>query len=268
MTNSLSVEFRQTRVEVELHGALNLKNLQDFMALNQATPPGYTYIQKPCSMGHGGGLAVIHQADIPVKELPVPNVTSFECLRFSLDWAYKASPCLPPPKSFHYIHVQEFLSLLDCLNIIQHVNGPTHTKGYKLDLVCSTGTTPSHLQCIDLAVSNHSAIIFSAQASTKCTITFRNIKSVSTSSLAKTVAPHLAPVPPDSTVDGLAANYNAALSLSLDTLAPLKTLTVSFSRPAPWFTTELRSLKATDHQLEQFVKDLALLSTLRTSKTM
>ena len=57
---------------------------QDFFTLNQATPPGYVYIQKPRSKGRGGGPAVIHRADTLVKQLPVLNVTSFECAAFSL----------------------------------------------------------------------------------------------------------------------------------------------------------------------------------------
>ena len=57
---------------------------QDVLSLNQATPPGYVYIQKPRSKGHGGGLAVIHPADILVKQLPVLIVTSFECAAFSM----------------------------------------------------------------------------------------------------------------------------------------------------------------------------------------
>ena len=37
----------------------------------------------------------------------------------------------------------DFLSLLDCFNIKQHVQGPMHAKGHTLDLVCSAGTTPT-----------------------------------------------------------------------------------------------------------------------------
>ncbi|KAK5930230.1 hypothetical protein CgunFtcFv8_026486 [Champsocephalus gunnari] len=78
----------------------------------------------------------------------------------------------------------EFLSLLDCFNITQHVQGPTHTKGHTLDLVCSIGTPPSHLQCLDLAVADHHAILFSVPVllpmqRAKRTITFRNTKTLS-----------------------------------------------------------------------------------------
>ena len=46
-------------------------------------------------------------------------------------------------------------------------------------------------------------------------------------------------------------NSTITLSTVLDLHAPLKTRTVSFSRSAPWFTSELRSMKAAGRVLEQ-----------------
>ena len=54
------------------------------------------------------------------------------------------------------------------------------------------------------------------------------------------------------------ALYNSVLSLSLDTLAPLKTKSVSFTRPAPWYTSELRAMKAWGRQLERLHKRTGL----------
>ena len=62
----------------------------------------------------------------------------------------------------------------------------------------------------------------------------------------------------DLTADDLVAHYNTALSNSLDSLAPIKTRTVSFNRPAPWFTTELRVMKATGRRLERLYKKTGL----------
>ena len=139
--------------------------------------------------------------------------------------------------------------LLDCFNITQHVQGPTRTKG--------------HLQCLDLAVADHHAILFSVPVllpmqRAKRTITFRNTKTLSAPALTSTIAAHLASIPLTTTVDGLVARYNTALSLSLDSLAPLKTRTVSFTRSAPWFTTELRTLKASGRRLERLKKRTGL----------
>ena len=54
--------------------------------------------------------------------------------------------------SIHVDSSAEFLSLLDCFSITQHVQ--EHT----LDLVSSKGAAPSHLHRLDLVVSNHHVI--------------------------------------------------------------------------------------------------------------
>lgn len=276
---------------------------QEFMALNKATPPGYVYIQKPRLKGAGGGLAVIHRADIHTKEVAVTTATSFECVAFTLAGFSQLQFVLVyrPPKNTSsdrsaflselselltpvcamspstYLlgdmncHVDsssctfanEFMSLLECFNFSQHVRGPTHNRGHTLDLVCSTGTPPTDLQCLDLAVSDHHAIAFSVPASLsrqrpKRTITFRNIKAVSAPALSTLIAGHLAGISTDPSDGDLVSSYNTALIHSLDSLAPIKTQTVSFNRPAPWFTPELRAMKSTGRRLERLYKKSGL----------
>jgi len=145
----------------------------------------------------------------------------------------------------------EFLSLLDCFNIT-HVQGPTHTKGHTLDLVCSVGTTPTQLQSLDLAVADHLAVQFAIliplpSRRIKWTITFRNTRTVCAPALTSIIASHLTPYAPNTLVDSL----DSALSLSLNVLTPLKTRTVSYSRPASCFTAELRTMKAAGRWLER-----------------
>ena len=60
------------------------QNTNDFVALNIATPPGYAYLQKSRLQGGGGGVAIIYRDDIPIKELTIPAVTSFEFIVFKL----------------------------------------------------------------------------------------------------------------------------------------------------------------------------------------
>ena len=69
---------------------------QDFVALNKATPPGYVYLHKP-RLVRGGGLAIIHRADIRIKEVSMSTVTSFECLGYT-HWVFPDSVCphIPP----------------------------------------------------------------------------------------------------------------------------------------------------------------------------
>ncbi|XP_041958625.1 uncharacterized protein LOC121717966 [Alosa sapidissima] len=270
------------------------QNPHEFITLNQATPSGYSYIQKPRSCGRGGGLAVIHRTDILLKEIPV-TTSSFECLHFTLSGATQLQVVLvyrPPKASSCFlqefsdllasvcpmspatlilgdfnIHVDssscsfavDFFSLLDCFDIKQHVQGPTHAKGHTLDLVCCVGLSPSHLCCTDPAVSDHQAILFSVPVSlpkqpTKRSITYRNTKRVCIPTLANTLAANLAIHPSNRTADGLVEHYNSALALSLDSVAPLTTKLVSYTRLAPWFTPELRRLKSMGRRLVRLHK--------------
>ncbi|KAG1928623.1 hypothetical protein F2P79_023546, partial [Pimephales promelas] len=58
--------------------------------------------------------------------------------------------------------------------------------------------------------------------------------------------------------DDSVTHYNRALSHSLDSVAPLITRSVSFSSPAPWFTAELRAMKAKGRRLERYYKKSSL----------
>lgn len=142
-----------------------------YSALNEACPPGYSYLEAARSTGRGGGLAVIHRQDLELSPISLPATSSCECL------AFKCKPPFPmtvlliyrPPKSNSAfitemsdllttlctnsantiilgdinIHVDtpscylaaDFLQLLDSLNLQQHVDVPTHSRGHTLDLV-------------------------------------------------------------------------------------------------------------------------------------
>lgn len=96
--------------------------------------------------------------------------------------------------------------------------------------------SPTDLQCLDLAASDHHTIVFSVPGSLpwqrpKRTITFRNVKTVSAPDLSTLIDAYMARVSLDLMADDLVAHYNTALSKSLDSLAPIKTRTVSFNRP-------------------------------------
>ena len=58
--------------------------------------------------------------------------------------------------------------------------------------------------------------------------------------------------------DELVTLYNTCLTNTLTSIAPLKTRSVSFSTSAPWFTPELRSMKAKNRQLERLYKRTGL----------
>lgn len=52
----------------------------------------------------------------------------------------------------------EFLQLLDCLNLKQRVDVPTHSRGHTLDQVITNCTPINELLVYDLGVSDHKTI--------------------------------------------------------------------------------------------------------------
>lgn len=89
-------------------------------------------------------------------------------------------------------------------------------------------------------------------------MSFRNIKKINPSVLTDAIADF----PPSdhlTSPDNLVSFYNFELQQLLDTLAPLKTRTVSFTHSAPWFTPELRQLKTRGRRLERLYKRTGLM---------
>ena len=266
----------------------------DYLSLNLTTPNGYSYINKPRSEGRGGGIAVIHRQDIKTSLIPISSAPSFEHLAFKLSGHTQSvlAVVYRPPKpnpSFlsdfsefltqlcslstsvlllgdFNIHMDstdstittDFTDMLDCFNLIQHVNFPTHNRGHILDLVCSTGLNLHHLSGSDLFLSDHLAITMTINIPTpppkqKRKINFRKLSSVSATSLSSSLSEKISTTPfvdlhsPSDLTD----YYNNILSSCLDQLAPIKTKTVSFTHSAPWFTPELRLMKTRARQLER-----------------
>ncbi|XP_041959638.1 uncharacterized protein LOC121718626 [Alosa sapidissima] len=88
-------------------------------------------------------------------------------------------------------------------------------------------------------------------------MSYRNIKKVVPEELTSLVTSYPCPSPNASVVD-LVGNYNNCMSAALNSLAPLKTRTVSFVHSAPWFTPELRQMKSMGRRLEQLSKKTGL----------
>ncbi|ROI15639.1 hypothetical protein DPX16_20177 [Anabarilius grahami] len=253
-------------------------------------------MEKARSSGLGGGLAVIHRAELKRSPLPLPDLTSMECLAFKCKPPYSMTVLLiyRPPKphaSFlHEIHdlltslcsmstrivilgdfnihidnpschlATEFLSLIDCLCLQQHVKAPTHIKGHTLDLVI-TDAPINNLEVNDLGVSGHKLVsmAFSSMLPTirpKRQISFRNWKQIDPTSITVDLQHISCPV--SATVDELVTYYNTALSSVFDLHAPIRTREVNFKHSAPWFTQELRQMKTEGRILERRCKQSSL----------
>ncbi|XDV31632.1 hypothetical protein PO909_002599 [Leuciscus waleckii] len=265
----------------------------DYFSLNETTPTGYTYMDKPRPEGRGGGVAAVYRRDIKTSIISIPAVQSFEHITFKLSGPTPLVTAIiyRPPKpnpSFladlsdfltqlsaispsvlllgdFNVHIDtncksaiEFLEMLHCFNFTQHVNFPTHSQGHILDLVCSTGLTISHLSSLNLNISDHLVITMNIDlpittTKNKRSISFRNLKSISTPALLASLVSKISSIPPLQTDNpsDLTDYYNETLSICLDQLAPIKTKTVSFTHSAPWYTPDLRKMKSRKRQLER-----------------
>ncbi len=225
--------------------------------------------------------------------MSVPSTGSFESLVFSCKKAFSATialvyrPPKPHPTFISDIHnflislctahsnilvigdfnihvdshncklASNFKQTLDCLNLQQLVDAPTHNRGHTLDLVITDSLSVSGLQVYDVGVSDHLAVTFEVPilvppTKPKRNMTFRNIKNLDAITLSQRLQ-HLSPSP-HSSADDLMDYYNTSLTTILDCLAPLKTRTVTFTRSAPWFTNELRGMKRSGRVLERACK--------------
>lgn len=114
-------------------------------------------------------------------------------------------------------------------------------RGHTLDLVFSTGTTPSNLKSLDLPVSDHFTVCFSvpvpvSRLHTKHIIAYRNQKQgsvFSTLALNNVIEIHFASDPSNTMTDMLVDYYNAAISSSLNSLSHPQNLDCLFYLPCP-----------------------------------
>ncbi|KAE8283704.1 hypothetical protein D5F01_LYC19107 [Larimichthys crocea] len=268
-----------------------------FSVLNKTCPNGFCYLQRTRTSGRGGGLAVIHSSDLDITPLPLPELSSFECLAFKCKPPFHMTILLiyrPPKPNPVFItemynllsifcttsanliilgdmnlHVDspschsaaEFLQLLDCFNLSQLVDVPTHTKGHTLDLVITDSIPLSKPQAYDLGVSDRKVIYMEVPSPSPLTrpqhqIRFRNLKNINPASMFLDLQ-HLLSVN-FSTANDAVDFYNKTLSNILDHHAPTKTRLVSFFRTAPWYTSQLRKMKAAGRVLERRFKATGL----------
>uniref|UniRef100_A0A3P9M2T6 Reverse transcriptase domain-containing protein n=1 Tax=Oryzias latipes TaxID=8090 RepID=A0A3P9M2T6_ORYLA len=265
----------------------------DFSQLNDSTPPGFVYICKPRCTGRGGGLAILHHEKWKVLPVEIPSFSSMECIAFMLPGptpTVLAVVYRPPKTNSDFLNelgtllshlsslspnvimmgdfnvhfdnrllplTRDFSSCLDSLYFTQHVSSPTHFKGHILDLVCCSGLTPTN----EILVTDHFLVSFNISITLSVTkpsrlMSFRNVRNINVNALSSLIRD--IPIPNTPNPDELVSSYNNLLSDSLNHLAPVKTRPVSFSKSAPWFTPELRLMKAKGRQLERLYKRTGL----------
>lgn len=270
----------------------------DFADLNLTTPPGFVYTCQPRVSGRGGGLAILYNSKYKVSSLSAPAYSSFESMLIQINGPTPTVlvAVYHPPKinsdfltdfsnflakilllspnilllgDFN-IHMdntsnsatRDFISCLDNFGLHQYMDIPTHSKGHILDLVCCIGVTPKNCAVLDMPFSDHKLVLFNASLplyknKQNRSITFRNIRGIDLSALSHGIN-NLPTIDASASIDDLVSHYNNELINLLDTLAPQKTRTVSFSRSAPWYSSELRQLKAIGRRLERLSRKTGL----------
>lgn len=158
---------------------------------------------------------------------------------------------------------KDFISCLDSFGLTQYIDFPTHCKGHTLDLVCCSGITPLNCSAALLPISDHKLVTFNLPLTLSKTkqsrvISFRNVSNINLAHLTTGIEnlPIITPSP--LTPDQLVNFYNDSLHSLFNSLAPVKTRTVSFSHSAPWFSPHLRQLKAKGRQLERLFNKTGL----------
>ncbi|KAJ8278400.1 hypothetical protein GJAV_G00087220 [Gymnothorax javanicus] len=248
------------------------------------------------STGRGGGLAAIHRQDLELSTIPVPVLSSFECLAFkgkpplSLTFLLiyrlpKSNPSFIPEfqdllgtlctSSANVlvlgdlnIHVDmpschsaaEILHQLDCLNLQQHIDAPTHSRGHTLDLVITNSVPIVNLQVRDLGLSDHKAVFMelplshSPSSISKHQIHFRATKNIDSDAFTLDLGHVSSGCTALSSVTETVDYYNQSLTSLLDHHAPVKTRTVTFLRSALWYNSALRRMKSAERILERRFK--------------
>jgi len=154
-------------------------------------------------------------------------------------------------------HAAQFLSLLDCFNLKQHVSSSTHISNNTLDLVITSEQSNilSSVIISPVSPSDHYRVLSSIDFQPpppKPAIphAFRRIKSIDIQSFCKDIAASTLVTNPPTALPELVATYNSTLLAILDKHAPVKSKLITSTQSNPWFTTELRALKCDRRRCE------------------
>ena len=152
---------------------------------------------------------------------------------------------------------QQFNSLLLSCNAVQHVHIPTHSDNHTLDLIITpvlSSLDSTSVSILPYTPSDHFPVICSFNLSKSNTVSklitksFRCINSIDTDQFCSDLENSALITCPTADLNDLVQQYNITLSTLLDKHAPLITKTVKESNP--WFSSELRKLKAACRKAE------------------
>ncbi|XP_058047319.1 uncharacterized protein LOC131202394 [Ahaetulla prasina] len=264
--------------------------------LVEMCPPGFRAFHQPRVQGRGGGVAVIINESLELREVTIPQIAGCESLlvrwgqglQVGLLTTYLApchvtaalpelldviaeaavdSPRLMVMGDFNLplvgetsVTAREFMVSMTALDLTQLTNGPTHIGGNTLDLIFVSGQWLNDLELGDLVItplswSDHLLLRLDVRTTnphrreTEPMRWFRPRRLMD----PKRFLTELGPFPEDlahGLTKELVAAWETAAAGFLDCVVPLQPLTRRRSRPAPWFSEELREMKRRKRHLE------------------
>ena len=164
--------------------------------------------------------------------------------------------------NFHMDNLQDreaakFADFLDSAGLIQHVSGPTHTKGHTLDLILSrmTDVFISNVSSTFYLPSDHAAISsflhIARPEPVKMEISSRKLHNIDLDAFRADILVSPLFISPSSELDLLVTQYDTVLRDLKDKYAPLITRTIRCRPNAPWYNDDLREMKCELRRLER-----------------
>jgi len=156
-------------------------------------------------------------------------------------------------------HARPVSELLSSFDIVQHVQGPTHSSGGTLDLVLTLSSSVIDVSTVysPRCISDHALVVsvLLVPVSTPATAVqlMRGWRRADRSVLRRAVedSPLCRPVPADADVDELFTVYDNTLREVADRIAPSHAVHRRLGRTAPWFDADCRALRRECRRLER-----------------
>ena len=268
------------------------------LCLRRAAPHGYAVTDVPRSVGRGGGVAFIYRKHLKCSRITLPPVTTFEtiCIRLTTDNGpvvllnvYRPGSARVSSLFFDELssvlellvlhscpiviggdfnmhvhnaadtHALRLSELLSSFDIVQHVQGPTHSSGGTLDLVLTLSSCEADVSTVYPArcISDHALVVcilpIAVSAPSTAVQLMRGWRRADRVALRRALedSPLCRPVPADADVDELFAVYDSTLREVADRIAPSHAVRRRVGHTAPWFDADCRALRRECRRLER-----------------
>ena len=263
-----------------------IQNVNEEIFLKHASPVGYSYHQKSRPNGsRGGGVAVIYQDNIKLVDMTTQfkQFSSFESIVLSAMingesvWFFniyrpppsKCSKCSQsflgdfniPWDSHGQSERIEFASVLSSMDLRQHIENPTHSKGHIMDdVITRSESNLFTLDDVNLLLSDHYLILgtlnFKRPQYPTTQVKYRKLKDIDIELFKNEIERSFPETNEIQDIESGVELYNSVLSDLLNKFAPLKTTTV-ISRPKkPWYNSDIASKKRKKRATERKLKSL------------